>query len=89
MKPKRPWRTVKNVRGLPLMESVLVMLASPWGCGKDRVTIGWRIEHNRWYVLTPAGSDSRIRVTHWRPLPAAPKEVGSDGRKVGKKLGSK
>lgn len=89
MKPKRPWRTAKSVRGLPLMESVLVMLSSPWGCGTDRVTIGWRIEHNTWVALTPDGSDSRVRVTHWRRLPAAPKEIGSDRRKLGSKLGNK
>ena len=88
MAQAKAWRTASNVRGLPLMGSALVMLDSPWGCGDDRITIGWRIEHNRWCVLTPAGSDSRPRVTHWRPLPAEAK-VGNGRRKVGSKLGSK
>jgi hypothetical protein len=73
MQTARRWASAKNKRLPPLMKSVLVRLKSGWGEGGERVTIGWRVERNRWIALTAIGSQV-TQVTHWMPLPPPPSD---------------
>jgi len=76
--PSRRWASAKNKRLPPLMKSVLVILKSGWGDGDERVTIGWRVDNNRWIALTAVGSQM-AQVTHWMPLPSHQSASSSTG----------